>query len=223
MSGKNLQWNNFINNNPNSNNGFPMNNNGFPMNNNGFPMNNMMAQSMPLNNNFNFYNSFGINNNMNMNMFNLMMSYLFMQYNPNNQTFFNNINNNANKMSFINPNNEERTSKNPNVFRGLLPREKTTVDYNPFPENGGEKVNIFFQAPSGHKINMLVPDNIKMKDVLVKYVLKVGLDPNVIGESIYFLYGGNRIKKNEKKTVREMYILNSAVIIVIDKKGILGA
>ena len=215
---------NFINNSAifmNNNRNF-MNNNGFPMNNNGNAMNNMMIQTNPFNN-FNFFNSMGMNNNMNMNMYNLMMQFLLMYYNPNNHTFVNNSSNNKNRMFSINPTYEEKTSKNPKVFGGLLPRNKQTVNCNPFPNEGGNKINIFFQAPTGHKINMLLPDTIKMKDALVQYVLKIGLEPEVIDNAIYFLYGGNRIKKNENKTIREMYMLNGAVIIVIDKKGIMGA
>ena len=216
---------NFMNNSGNfmNNSGNFMNNSGNLMNNNGNSMNNIMNQTMPLNNNLNFYNSMGINNSMNMNMYNLMMQFLFMYYNPQNKTFFNNNSNNTNKMLTINPNNEERTAKNPKVFGGLLPREKKTEDYNAFPDNGGNKINLYFQAPTGHKINMLVPDNIQIKEVLVKYVLRIGLEPDVIDNAIYFLYGGNKIKKNERRTIREMYMLNGAIIIVIDKKGIIGA
>jgi hypothetical protein len=74
-----------------------------------------------------------------------------------------------------------------------------------------------------HNINMLVPDTCRMKDVLEKYVLRIGLGPEVIDNAVYFLYGGNKIKKNEKRTIREMFMLNGAVIIVIDKKGVIGA
>ena len=215
---------NFMNNSGNFNNNVNlMNNSGMFMNNNGNSMNNMFNQPMPFNNNLNFFNYMGINNSMNMNMYNLMMQFLFTQYNPANQTFFNNTSNNINKMSSINPNYEEKTAKNPKVFKGLLPREKKTEDYNPFPDNGGNKINLYFQAPTGHKINMLVPDNIQMKEVLVKYVLRIGLEPDVIDNAIYFLYGGNKIKKKERRTIREMYILNGAIIIVIDKKGVIGA
>lgn len=214
--------NNFFNNNYiNRNNGFPINN----MN------NSMMNQLMMMNNNYNLFNNMGMNGNMNMNMFNLMMYYLMMQncggqynngYNNNyNQTSINN--NNSNRLSTVIPSQEERTMSNPRVFGGILPRDKGTYNFNAFPEKGGNKINIFFQAPTGNKINMLVPDTCRMKDVLEKYVLRIGLGPEVIDNAVYFLYGGNKIKKNEKRTIREMFMLNGAVIIVIDKKGVIGA
>jgi len=46
---------------------------------------------------------------------------------------------------------------------------------------------------------MLVPDNSKVKDVLIKYVLRIGLGPEVIDDSIYCLYSGNKIKINEEE------------------------
>ena len=210
------------------NNDYVNRNNGFPINN----MNNsMMNQLMMMNNNYNLFNNMGMNGNMNMNMFNLMMYYLMMQ-NYNNQNNINNNNNynqtsinnnNANRLSTVIPSQEERTMSNPRVFGGILPRGKGIYNFNAFPEKGGNKINIFFQAPTGHKINMLVPDTSRMKDVLEKYVLRIGLGPEVIDNAVYFLYGGNKIKKNEKRTIREMFMLNGAVIIVIDKKGVIGA
>ena len=53
--------------------------------------------------------------------------------------------------------------------------------------------------------------------------MRIGLGPEVIDNAVYFLYGGNKIKKNEKRTIREMFMLNGAVVIVIDKKGVIGA
>lgn len=217
-----------------NNNGIPMNNNRFFMGNNGMFLNNhdLMNQAMLMNNDFNFFNNFCMNNNMSMNMFNLMMYYLLMcRYNSNNNTGsnpqnnnkINNINNNWNRMTFIIPNLEERNSNNPNVFGGILPRGRGIDHFNAFPEQMGNKINIFFQAPTGFKTNMLVPDNTKIKDVLVKYVMRIGLLPEVIDKAIYFLFGGNKIKKNDKRTVREMYMIDGAVVIVIDKKGVIGA
>ena len=176
-------------------------NNGFFMNNNnGMGFNNM-------NQNFNYYNNMGINNSMNMNMFNLMMFYLQQTMNQNN--------NNTNRMIPVMPDNNMSKSQ-------ALSRKKNEF-FDPYPGTSGEKMNLFFETPAGHKVNMLVPLDAKMKDILVQYVVKQNLGPNVIDNSIYFLYGGKKIKKNENRTVRQMNILNGAIVIVIDKKGIMGA
>ena len=70
---------------------------------------------------------------------------------------------------------------------------------------------------------MLTPFDAKIKDLLVQYVLKLGLGPNVIDEAIYFLHGGGRLKKNENRTLIEKNMINGTVIIVIDKQGVMGA
>ena len=185
---------------------YQLNNGYFVNNNNGMGLNNNMAQ-MPMNQNFNFYNSMGINNSMNMNMFNLMMFYLQQNMIQNN--------NNNNRIIPVMPDNNISKSQ-------VLPRKKNEF-FDPYPGTSGEKINLFFETPAGHKVNMLVPVDAKMKDILVQYVLKLNLGPNVIDNSIYFLYGGKKIKKNENRTVRDMNILNGAIVIVIDKKGVMGA
>ena len=186
-----------------------------PMNN----MNNNMMMNNQMNpNGFNYFNMMGMNNNMNMNMFNLMMFYLQQT-----QNFQNTMNNGINNQ--FNYNNTNRIIPiNTNMSKSqVLPRVKKTEFCDPYPGSTGEKINLFFETPSGHKINMLVPIDAKMKDILVQYVTRVNLGPNVIDKSIYFLYGGKKIKKNEEKTVWQMNILSGSIIIVIDKQGVMGA
>ena len=185
---------------------YQLNNGYFVNNNNGMGLNNNMAQ-MPMNQNFNYYNNMGINNSMNMNMFNLMMFYLQQNMIQNN--------NNNNRIIPVMPDNNISKSQ-------VLPRKKNEF-FDPYPGTSGEKINLFFETPAGHKVNMLVPVDAKMKDILVQYVLKLNLGPNVIDNSIYFLYGGKKIKKNENRKVSDMNILNGAIVIVIDKKGVMGA
>ena len=187
---------------------YQFNNGFFVNNNNGMGINNNMTQ-MPMNQNFNYYNNMGINTSMNMNMFNLMMFYLQQNMNQNNN------NNNTNRIIPVMPDGNLSKSQ-------ALPRKKNEF-FDPYPGTSGEKMNLFFETPAGHKVNMLVPADAKMKDILVQYVLKLNLGPDVIENSIYFLYGGKKIKKNENRTVRQMNILNGAIVIVIDKKGIMGA
>ena len=71
------------------------------------------------------------------------------------------------------------------------------------------------------KINMIIPIDAKIKDVLVHYITRVNIGPNSIGNSFYFLYQEKTINKNKKKTIWKMNILGSS-IFVIDKQGIMG-
>lgn len=213
----------FMNNNNNFNNSFIMNNN--PMLNTN--MNN--TQSFINNNDYNQYSNYmGINNNnnMNMNMFYLMMNYLnqyyaFMNNNKNNfnnnqfNTFCNN--NNFNRMSFVNNNNYHRQSSS----KTLLPRFNID-NFSPFG-NEDNQTNIFFQTAAGHKINMILSINTKMKDALLQYVKRIGLEPESINKDIYFLYSGQKIKSNENRTIYQMGMLNGAIIIVIDVNEVMGA
>ena len=196
------------------NNGMFMNYNNFI--NNGSSLNNSFLNFYP-----NLSNSMALNNNMN--MFNFMMYYLkFMAQNNNNFNRMTFVNTNQNN-GIYNNNNSNSNSYSNNNMTGILPRNNRTDQISPFIGYSGEIVNLFFQASTGYKINMLVPNDVKLKDVLVQYILKIGLGPDVIDKDIYFLCNGNKIKKNENMTLREKCFLSGTVIIVIDKKGIMGA
>jgi len=214
-------------------------NNNFPMNNdmiNGNMMNNWMNMNNPnlINNNFipqnqqNLINNYVMNNNMNLlnnmalqnnmlmynNMMNLLNFYNFYSNNINN-----NNNNTTTRLTYV----KQYSNKNIGQ-KGILPREKRTDQYNVnFPGTHGNKINLFFQTPASFRVNLVVPEDAKMSDVLVQYVLKINLGPEVIDKDIYFLFGGRKLKKNERKTLQQLFIMDSSVIIVVDKSGILGA
>jgi hypothetical protein len=97
----------------------------------------------------------------------------------------------------------------------------TIIDINPnYP---GVKINIFFQNSSGTKVNVLSPSDITVKDLLLKYVSKLGLGENVIDSAIYFLFSGARLKKDNEKKIYELGMMNGAIIIVIDRNALIGA
>ena len=71
---------------------------------------------------------------------------------------------------------------------------------------------------------MSVPKNAKVGDVLLEYISVVGLGPGVIGNGIYFLFNGSKIKKkDENKTVAEFGINDLTHIIVVDAQNLIGA
>ena len=132
---------------------------------------------------------------------------------------FNNINKTNtdffNQMKFI----KKNSSTN---VRGLLPRQNFSIN-DDFPGYKGNRYNIFFQTPAGNKVNVLCPNDIKIKDLLKKYITKIGLGENVIDSSIYFLFNGAKLKGNDNRTIEELRMFNFSIIIVIDKDAVIGA
>jgi hypothetical protein len=194
----NFDYNNNNNNNFNNNN-FNNNFNNKNFNNNNFSKNNSF------NNNFNF------NNNNMMNMFNFLNTtwQMFQMYNNNQK------NENHSTMRLIKKNSSDFDSQ---VLRNF---SKTVIDIS--PNYQGAKINIFFQNSSGTKVNVLSPSDITVKDLLLNYVLKIGLGENVIDSAIYFLFSGAKLKKNDKRKIYELGILNGTIIIVIDRNSVMGA
>ena len=149
--------------------------------------------------------------NDNMMAFNFMMNYLRLAEEMKKMN-----DNQNNSMKFVNGGNQNYTKTN-------FPKNNSNEAYDPFQGCSGDKINIRFKISTGETFNMLAPSNAKLKDVLVKYVLKMGLGPEVIESSIYFICNGFKIKKQENRTLAQMGYLNGTVILVIDKKGIMGA
>ena len=114
-------------------------------------------------------------------------------------------------------------NKNNNNKLGRLPREKTEQNDVIFAMNNDIRINVVFATPAGNKVSLNTPLNIKVYDLLCQYVARVNLGPNVIGNGIYFLYDGRKLKKNDfVKLVKELFNDNTN-IIVIDERGLIAA
>ena len=187
-----------------------MKNNNF--NNNQMNFNNMNNQI----NNSNKNNQMNNNNNMTpQNNYYNFLSNTWSNYQFCNNTNNQNTHNYTNRMKLINNN-----TFNNNTHRLL--RQNLSFNYDD-DSIGTNTINIFFEASSGHKISILCNPNIKMKDLLKKYVKKIGASEDIIDDSIYFLYNGAKIKKDENKTLNELNMINCSIIIVIDKNAVVGA
>jgi len=117
-----------------------------------------------------------------------------------------------------------RKSKTQVGSKKSLPRDKGTISHMLFPQNNGPRYNIDFQTPAGFKVLMSVPINAKIGEILLEYLSVVGLGPNVLGEGIYFLFNGNKIKKQDRnKTVQELGVTTLSHIIVVDTENLIGA
>ena len=155
-----------------------------------------------------------------MNINNLMNS---INANP---FLFQNINNLQNNNN-INNNNFNINQGNVNITQnGILP---TNIESNDeknktfllCPKKGGKRSKITFTAGTGIKTNVSAPVNLKVKDLFVEYVKKIGLQSSVLGKKILFLYNGIQIDINESKTISEYGLDKSdSNILVVDKSSL---
>ena len=89
--------------------------------------------------------------------------------------------------------------------------------------NAYKSVKIIIHENKGKKLNMICSHNMKIKDLFVEYVKKLGLGPGIIGNEFYFLHNGLKVSQNDERTVGELGLNSGYNIIVIDTKDIIGA
>ena len=201
-----------------------------------YMMLNMMNNMNPgMGYNVNNYNINNAQNNMAL-MMNWMNMYpiLFQMYQNtmNNQNFnMNQFNNNNNDNSFNNKNislvrvSEQDLNQAKVTGGGVLPKKmpnNTTIDLSP-PFDTNLKTNIAFTTQKGQKVIIVCPVNMKMKDLFVNYITRLGLGPNVLGDSIFFLFNGSKINKNDTRTVGELGLISGSNIVVLDINGVIGS
>ena len=196
------------------NNGYNMNN--YNMNNPQVLMNNMMnlgnMNPMVLQMYNNVLQNYNNNNNINQNINNNIIN------NNNNM----NENNNVNRMNFVKI--SESDLNQVKVNGGVLNSNAANFyldTTNPF--DNSIKKNIIFSTLKEQKANVVASINMKVKDLLRMYVSKIGLGPNVIGDSLFFLFNGNKINLNEEKTIQEYGLTTGSIILVLDVKEVIGA
>ena len=197
-----------------------MNNGKYNNNNHDFDYNNNNFNVYNYNNNFNNnnLNNNNFNNNNNANMMNMNMNmYDFLNTTWNMFQIYNNQKNiNHSTMRIV-----KKDSLDDIDYEKIKKKSITIFDIK--PNYQGNKINIFFQDSRGTKVNVLSPFDISVKDLLKNYVTKMGLGENVIDSGIYFLFNGGKLKKDEKKNIYELGILNGTIIIVIDRNAVMGA
>ena len=192
--------------------------------NNPMMMNNM-NNPMMMNNMFNPM-MMNMNNPMMMNMNNPMMmnmNNLMMMMNMNNPMMMMNMMNLSNNNVQNNSNNSTTIKSKNNPQLGRLPREKTTVQYNANINNNSIQYNIIFSTPAGHRVIIKTPNNIKIYDLLCLYMERVGLGPNLIGNGIYFLFDGRKLKEIDYNKLVKDFFQDRASLIVIDAGNLIGA
>ena len=97
-----------------------------------------------------------------------------------------------------------------NAFKQYKNNDRTyIVETNDIYSN---KMNIKFQLSSGN-----------LKTLLEEFVRKIGFDKKILNRDIYFLYNGIKMDINDIRSVIDLNINDSSIILVVDTKGILGA
>ena len=180
-------------------------------------INNNMLNNMN-NMNFNNFNNF-INMNSGMNMFNNNTNPMVLQWNMFLNQFYkqqmmNKINNQNQFDIWINQGNNNNKDRLSNLNQSVIA--------NPFSQMPGPKINIIFQTVKGYKVTIPAPLNIPMHQVLVQYIIKVGLGPGALSDGFYFLFNGQKIDSNdENMLVGQLATTGPANIIVIDTKNLI--
>ena len=162
--------------------------------------------------NINNYNSNMYNNQALMNM---MMNW--MNQNPFLQQMYNNMSLNNMNLNF------NQNQNQTNLYSGgASSTNNPQVAYNPFP-NSNNKINISFITQKGKKMIIVVPKELKVKELLKMYVLRIGLGPGVLKDAIYFIYNGLKVDNYEEREVGDFFGFNGTNIVVLDTKEIIGA
>ena len=91
--------------------------------------------------------------------------------------------------------------------------------------NGNDtlKYNINFQTSAGAKHKIIAPINLRMKDLFINYVRKIGLSEYFLGKYLFFISNSNKIDVNETRTIKEMGMADNHLILVMDAKNLVGA
>ena len=159
-----------------------------------------------------------INNNLNniINSFNNINSLLSMKIDYYYSTTFNSIKNIINQNMQI----TNQIYLNNNNIKSMINKKLEYVDY--FSGNNNRRINIGFDKPNSFWINIIVPIDIKVKDLLLTYAKKVEIDQNLLGRDIYFLFNGYKININEDKDLTSFGLKDGDKIIVVDSKVKIG-
>lgn len=134
-------------------------------------------------------------------------------------------NNNFSEQSIFNNSNYLKMAQEGKVPRRIFSQIKKSDENMPINNNfDSDLINVCFELSSGQKFNEQAKKSMKILDLFIKFITRLGFKKDLIGKDICFLFnGGNVDSKQYNKTLREMGIENNAKILVLDIKGIIGA
>ena len=169
---------------------------------------------------------------------------LFQQQNSNNfnsnnfqQQNLNNFQQNS-EHNYINSNIQNTGDKeiipsgiksNPNEPKHIIPRGEKTLYLNEKGENklnynntNPNIINISFTASTGLKLIIATPTNITIKQLIKKYLDRLGLPFENVDNNLTFLFNGGKVDP-ESNELLSVNFKNNMVITVFDKAGVIGA
>ena len=149
---------------------------------------------------------------------------------PHNQVqpnFNYNINNNINNINRIQPGFPHHQINSVylpggNQMKEVLPRGDKTLYVEPDDKNAANLMNISFKASSVLNVMIPIPGNAPIKTLFQKYMDKLKLPYNYLGNELQFLYNGNKIDPFSNELVNKKF-KNNIFITVFDQGGVIGA
>ena len=109
-----------------------------------------------------------------------------------------------------------------NNMKEVLPRGDKTLYVEPEDKNAANLMNISFKASSGLNVMIPIPGNAPIKTLFQKYMDKLKLPYNYLGNELQFLYNGNKIDPFSNELVNKKF-KNNIFITVFDQGGVIGA
>ena len=118
---------------------------------------------------------------------------------------------------------------NPNEPKNIIPRGEKTLYLNEKGENklnynntNPNIINISFTASTGLKLIIATPTNITIKQLIKKYLDRLGLPFEHVDNNLTFLFNGGKVDPESNELLSEKF-KNNMVITVFDKAGVIGA
>ena len=109
-----------------------------------------------------------------------------------------------------------------NKMKEVLPRGDKTLYVEPEDKNAANLMNISFKASSGLNVMIPIAGNAPIKTLFQKYMDKLKLPYNYLGNELQFLYNGNKIDPFSNELVSKKF-KNNIFITVFDQGGVIGA
>ena len=211
-------------------NAFPMQNQNQNQMLNVFPMNKQTSmQEVLFKKNLNYNNLNFVNQNQNNNI-NAINNQMNIPY-PNVQNNLINFQQNQqNQILNLNPLNVPILNPNPNPIpppvkrqggmKAILPRNIVSIDA-PHKDQNTEMRNLKFDASTGIRIVIKVPIYTTVEKALEEFVKRIGLNKDVIGKDLIFLFNGSQMDIHSQELVENYQDFCS--ITVFDKNNVIGA
>ena len=146
----------------------------------------------------------------------------------NNMNNMNNMNNNMNN-NFNNPQsqsmpniNNNNNNNQPPEPQGNIPRKEGVIyDTNTsFPPDAKVK-NITFEASTGLKVVINIDSKTTVKDLIKRYINRIGINESLIGNGVLFLMNGRQMIPDSTQSIETFPDMTH--ITVFDQNNVIGA